>query len=207
MNKLSFNLKAVTPQDDTLYKARIEPGVHEVVIVDIVEGENDNGKDYIDLVMDNLTGTRTHTQRMFCTTPKGIEWTARRLKEIFVTIYGPGKEPENLVVSQLKTAFVGKKLRCMFLGREVPRFKQEGGKTVSDGTFWVADLRLSNFCEPLSIPATESRFVFDKTKHMKAIEPETATEVKHSAPQFLDPSVNSPESDLPFDTVGQVPAF
>jgi hypothetical protein len=197
MSKLSFNLKDVVPQDDTFYKARIEPGVHEVVITDVIEGTNDNGNDYIDVVMDNLEGTRTHTERMYCTTEKAIEWTSRRLKEIFVTIYGPGKEPASLVVDQLKKAFVGKKLRCMFLGREIEN-KKKGG------TLWVAELRLSNFCEPLSVPADQTRFVFDKTKHMKTMETILVAPVKVNAPNFLTPTKNTePESDMPFDAVPQ----
>ena len=199
MGKLNFNLKDVVPQDSTFYKSRIEPGVHEVVITDVVEGASDSGKDYIDVIMDNIEGTRTHTERMFCTTDVGTEWTARRLKEIFVTIYGPGHEPSNLVVDQLKKAFVGKKLRCMFLGKEIENRKV-------GGTMWVAQLRLSNFCEPITVPADQSRFVFDKTKHMIAMK-ETPKPFLGKKPtiQFVKPEPQV-TGEMPFDQQ-EVPLF
>lgn len=162
MSNLNFKLTTVVPQDTNEYKAHLNPGIHEVKIVNVEEGTNKNGKDYIAITFENLNGTRTHTETMYCSTESGIEWTSRRIKEIFECLYPSTSIPENLIVAQLKKAFVGKSLRCMFLGEEYEKKDKSIGLSTK--------LRLSNFCESLSIPATESRFEFDPSKHIKRLE-------------------------------------
>jgi len=162
MSNLNFKLTTVAPKDTNEYKAHINPGVHEVKIVDITEGTNKNGKDYIAVEFENLNGTRTHTETMYCSTESGIEWTSRRIKEIFECLLPSTAIPEKLIVAQLKKAFMGKPLRCMFLGEEYE--KKDGSVGMS------TKLRLSNFCEAISIPGSESRFEFDPSKHIKRLE-------------------------------------
>jgi len=162
MGNLKFNLTSVEPKDTNEYKAHISPGAHEVKIVNIEEGVNTNGKDYVDITFENLQGTRTHTERMFCSTPNGIEWTSRRIKEIFECLFPTTAMPAELIVPQLKKAFINKPFRCMFLGEEYEKANHEVGLSTK--------LRLSNFCESISVPASESRFEFDPSKHIKTLD-------------------------------------
>jgi len=160
---ITLNLKSATPIDSKMYKARIEPGVHDVIIMSVEEKTNQNGKEYIELVLENLEHTRTHTAQLYCSTEKATEWTARRIREIFVAIYGTGREPENLVIQQLKKALVGKSVRILFIGKQVESSR-------SKELIWITEMRLSNFAESVSIPKDQSRLVFIPEKHMKAAE-------------------------------------
>jgi len=99
-------------------KGRIEPGIEEVEFTGVIDGKNDNDKDFLSFGTISLDGNREHTERFYFTTEKGEKISLQRIRSIIKELLGEEKAKGNYTVAELNAMLTGKKARIKFVGDE-----------------------------------------------------------------------------------------
>jgi hypothetical protein len=168
MSNIKLNFSNVETDDG--YKGRMTPGIHDVEIISVSEDTNNNGNEYISVIMSDSADTMEHEERMFVT-DRGMKGTLKRLAHLFESIFGKDKFPrDNVSVEQLNQALAGKKLRVKFGAEEY-----EG----QDGLRLKTRIPYLNFAESLSVQRESSRLTYDPARDIKRV----SAAPKESAPQ------------------------
>jgi len=161
---VKLNFKGVDSADSK-FKAKIQPGVHKIKIINVSAEENDNGKVYISIKCENEAGTQEHEERMYISTEKGKQYTMGRLKHL--TKKAIGKELDgDVTVAALNKALAGKPARVKFVAEE---YEYQGDiKTKTSFAF-------QGFAEEVSIADENTALFYDpnnKYDYKKLARPE-----------------------------------
>ena len=164
---------------DSPFKARLEPGVHEITIKSVSVEENKNGKEYIAIKCENLTGTKEHEEKMFISTEKGKETTLGRIKHLVNKTIGKDLTGETTIAA-IDKALKNKKVRVKFTGEE---YEHNGDVKTSTSFAFMG------FAEDINVESENSvlKFISTNKYDMKRLEKVNKEAVDYSSEDALDP--------------------
>lgn len=141
---------------------RIEPGIDEVEITGVEDGENDNGKYYLSIKLVSLDKKREHDEKFYFTTEKGQKISLSRLRSLIKELLGEAAvaDDKEYSVEQLNKLLTGQKFRGKFVGEEYEYDDQVRIRT---------SFAFSGFAENMSVPAEESKLSFNPNKDIKRL--------------------------------------
>jgi len=153
-------------------RSYIGTGVHEVIISDIKKETNDNGNTFMEIEFSKEEGGNkmTNNIRLYMT-EKAMPSTQQKLLNIGNNVSSDFTSLTSF--EEVAAELIGKPIRIRFNGEEY--LKQ-------DGTVGIRpSLPLSDFAEAIiegalhdAVPAAESQLTFDKDKHIRRIDTDSA---------------------------------